>query len=183
MPAGSILDDRWVSIDVETAGPDPSHYALLAIGACLVTDPGVGCSVELIPDHDATDPDAMAVHGLSVEYLRTHGVAPMEAMRTLATWLTEHVPGTPVMVALNAPFDWMFINHYFWTYLGYNPFGHAAIDIKAFAMGWLNQPWSSTTFPKLSAQMGLASSLQHQALPDAQQQAQLLTAILDTPRG
>lgn len=182
MSAEFVLSDRWVSIDVETAGPDPGEFALLAVGACLVRDPDIGCSLELVPDHDTTDPSAMAVHGLTMDHLRRNGLPPEVAMSSLEAWLAEHVSSAPIMIAFNAPFDWMFINHYFWKYLGRNPFGHAAIDIKAFAMGWLGQPWSTTTFPALAEQMGLAPSLSHQALADAQQQARLLAAIVDYPR-
>lgn len=182
MPQASLLDDEWVSIDVETAGPDPETYALLAIGACLVRDPDIGFSVELVPDRVAEDPSAMAVHGLSMDCLRAHGQPPAEAMAAFAEWLGQQGLRHPVMVALNAPFDWMFINAYFWRYLGHNPFGHAAIDIKAFAMGWLGQPWSNTTIAGLARHLGLAPALSHEALADARQQAHLLRAIAEAPR-
>jgi len=35
-----------------------------------------------------------------------------------------------VMVALNAPFDWLFVADACWTHLGRNPFGPSALDIK-----------------------------------------------------
>lgn len=43
--------------------------------------------------------------------------------------------GVPVFVGLNAPFDWSFINYYFHYLLKSNPFGFAALDIKALYMG------------------------------------------------
>ena len=41
--------EAFVSVDVETAGPNPAQYALLSIGAYLVSDPERGPYVELKP--------------------------------------------------------------------------------------------------------------------------------------
>lgn len=178
MAGVGIPQSTWVSIDVETAGPDPGSYALLAIGACLVTQPEVGFYVELVPDQEATQAAAMAVHGLTMRHLRAKGTDPASAMESLEEWLTTHVDGQPVMVGFNAPFDWMFISQYFWYYLGRNPLGHSVIDIKAFAMGRLRVPWQQTSFPSLAERCGLPTSLSHNALEDARQQAQLLCALV-----
>ncbi|MBU6243841.1 MAG: 3'-5' exonuclease [Actinomycetales bacterium] len=177
-----MIEDSWVSIDVETAGPDPSTHALLSIGACLAADPAQGFYVELRPDRDSTDPAAMAVHGLAWERLLADGQQPHDAMLALESWLGEHVRGRPVMVGFNAPFDWMFICHYFWEYLQRNPLGHSAIDIKALAMGWLSVPWRQTSFTSLAQRLALPSSLSHHALDDARQQAELLQRLLQAPR-
>ena len=56
-----------------------------------------------------------------------------------------------MFVALNAPFDWMFINDYFHRYLGANPFGHSALDIKAYYMGLSGVTWSETSMKHISA--------------------------------
>lgn len=177
-----LIEPTWVSIDVETSGPDPSTHALLSVGASLVAEPEVGFYVELKPDQKAADPQAMAVHGLDMRRLRTTGAEPATAMASLEAWLKAEVVGRPTMVGFNAPFDWMFVNQYFWYYLGRNPLGHSAIDIKALAMGWLCVPWSQTSFAALATRCGLASSLGHHALDDARQQARLLAALLALPR-
>ena len=64
-------------------------------------------------------------------------------MQQLSEWIRRAAPSgqRPLMVAFNAPYDWAFINHYFLEYLGENPFGHSAIDIKAFYMGLIGCPW------------------------------------------
>jgi len=176
-----LIQPNWISIDVETAGPDPGAFPLLAIGACLVSDPANGFYVELVPDQDAFDPQAMAVHGLTMAQLRSRGTEPAQAMAALEEWISSQVDGPAVMVAFNAPFDWMFISQYFWYYLGRNPLGHAAIDIKALAMGWLRVDWSQTSLAALAKRCGLPTSLRHHALDDARQQAELLQAILAQP--
>lgn len=176
-----MIEDTWVSIDVETAGSDPSAHALLSIGACLVTDPDEGFYVELRPDRASIDPAAMKVHGLAWDRLMADGQPPADAMLALERWLSAHVPGSPVMVGFNAPFDWMFICHYFWQYLQRNPLGHTAIDIKALAMGWLRIPWRQTSLAPLARRLGLPTALGHHALDDARQQAILLRHLMQAP--
>ena len=182
MHKASLIEPSWVSIDVETAGPDPSTHALLSIGACLVAQPEVEFYIELKPDQKAVDPQAMAVHGLDMRRLRATGTDPATAMGALEGWLQAQVAGPATMVGFNAPFDWMFINQYFWYYLGRNPLGHSAIDIKALAMGWLLLPWKQTSFAALASRCDLPTSLGHHALDDARQQAILLQALVTLPR-
>ena len=50
----------------------------------------------------------------------------------------------PVFVGFNAPFDWAFVNFYFQQYLGDNPFGIGAIDIKSYYMGMSGGTWEDT---------------------------------------
>jgi DNA polymerase III epsilon subunit-like protein len=83
-----------------------------------------------------------------------------------------------VFVAFNAPFDWMFVNDYFHHYLGRNPFGHRALDIKAVFMGLSRQAWAETTYRHISAYYGQPEALAHNAETDARQAAELFAAIL-----
>ena len=65
----------------------------------------------------------MELAGLSLATLAVEGVRAAEAMQRFAEWVERVVPdgALPVLTALNAPFDWMFINDYFHRYLGRNP--------------------------------------------------------------
>jgi len=170
--------ERCVSVDVETAGPYPGDYALLAIGACLLHDSDESFYVELQPDREAYEEGALAVSGLSLERLRAEGTPPAAAMAQFATWLERAVPERPICVAFNAPFDWMFLQDYFHRYLGHNPFGHSALDIKALAMGVLGVDWPDTGMKKVSAAVGEPVVLAHNALRDAQDQAGIFRALL-----
>ena len=157
---------------------------MLSLGACLVDDPSVGHYVELIPDSRETDPQAMAVHGLTLDHLEANGTPPQAAMEGFAAWLAEAV-GTdawPVFVGLNAPFDWMFVDDYFHRYLGRNPFGHSALDIKAYYMGMTGRTWSETSFAHMTTHYGLEEGLTHDALQDAQDQARLFARMLTDRR-
>lgn len=170
-----------VSVDVETAGPYPGRYSLLSIGACLVLNPAATFYVELQPLSFDAVPDALAISGLSLEQLSQRGLSPADAMLRFASWIetVSPAPARPVLVGFNAPFDWMFINDYFHRFLGYNPFGHSALDIKAFYAGRTGAAWSETSLHHIVAQYGGAPSLSHNALADAIDQASLMRAMLE----
>lgn len=173
--------DILISVDVETAGPYPGRYSLLSIGACLVSDFDSTFYVELQPVSPDVVPDALAVSGLNMEALLERGTAPAAAMLDFASWVRRVVRdgARPVFVGFNAPFDWMFVNDYFHRYLGYNPFGHNALDIKAFYAGRTGAAWSETSLRHIAARYGGVPSLSHNALADAIDQANLMAALLE----
>lgn len=169
----------YISVDVETAGPHPAGYALLSIGACSLFPPRRTFYIELKPDRPGYTAEAMAIHNLSLEALAESGRPPEEAMRAFGDWIFAQFPGLrPVFVGFNAAFDWMFINDYFHRYLGSNPFGHSAIDIKSYAMGRMNIPWSQTSLAQMELKGAENRPLTHNALQDAIDQAQIFTELL-----
>ena len=174
------LSETYVSVDVESAGPNPADYALLSIGACLVDDPEQTFYVELQPTSMRFTPEALAVSGLSLERLSREGLPPAEAMHRFADWLQAVVPAghAPVFVGFNAAFDWMFVADYFHRTLGHNPFGHTALDIKAFYMGLTGAAWSETTKAALAARFPDQPTLTHHALQDALDQAALFRRLI-----
>ena len=105
---------------------------------------------------------------------------PKEAMSAFTDWVRRVVPenARPVFVAFNAPFDWMFINDYFHRYLGENPFGHSALDIKAYFMGQTGIDWSETSMKHISSHFLEERRLTHNALKDAQDQAEIFQKVL-----
>jgi DNA polymerase III epsilon subunit-like protein len=96
------------------------------------------------------------------------------------SWLATLVPPgvEPVFVGFNAPFDWMFVNDYFHRFLGRNPFGHAALDIKSFYMGLAGVQWSETTLRQVSQRYLENRPLTHHALRDALDQATIFRKML-----
>ena len=125
-------------------------------------------------------PEAMAVNGLSLERLAAEGVEAARAMQLFAEWVAEVVSGDDMAVftAFNAPFDWMFVNDYFCRYLGQNPFGHAALDIKAYYMGLHGVHWEETSHRFVSDRYAQKMELTHHALHDAIDEAELFEAML-----
>lgn len=171
----------YVSVDVETAGPHPRRFALLSIGACMVYDLDQTLYLELQPDRPAFDPQALEISGLSLEILAENGIPAEEAIRQFDEWLRVNTPPgeKPVFVAFNAAFDWMFIHDYFHRYLGHNPFGHSALDIKALYMGTIGATWAETSHNAISQHFQLPTHLEHHALQDALDQAMIFRKILE----
>jgi len=169
----------FISVDVETAGPIPGEYSLLSIGACAVAEPTKTFSCELKPINTNADPKALEVSGLSLDKLATHGLEPLVAMQSFADWLASLSvnDGSVVFVGLNAPFDWSFVNYYFHRFLGSNPFGFTALDIKALYMGATGCNWIDTRSSKMAERLAPRLRGDHQALHDAQYQAELFRLI------
>jgi len=170
-----------ISVDVETAGPNPSAYSMLSIGACLVEDPELKFYVELKPVNDAMTTEALSISGLTLEHLEENGEPPEAGMKKFDGWIAAAVPspGVPVFVGFNASFDWMFVCDYFERFLGRNPFGHSAIDIKSFYLGMAGGSWAETSLRFLSPRYLDGRPLSHNALGDAQDQAALFAAIAE----
>jgi hypothetical protein len=72
----------------------------------------------------------------------------------------------------------MFVQEYLQRYLGRNPFGHRALDIKALFMGLHGVAWEATSHQAISRHFGLKDSLPHHAEQDARQEAELFAAML-----
>jgi DNA polymerase III epsilon subunit-like protein len=171
----------YVSVDIETAGPIPNRFSMLSLGACLVADPSHSMYLEFKPKTMDYVPSALAISQLSMERLASDGQPIADGLRQFAEWLEAQLPDgqAPTFVAFNAPFDWSFVNYEFHQNLGYNPFGHAALDIKAYAMGVLNLGWKETSFSILAQQFIDQPQLSHHALKDAQDQALVFRQLLE----
>lgn len=177
-------NEAYISVDIETAGPNPSQYSLLTIGACTMGERPRTFYVELKPVNDKITPEAFAAHHLSLKRLAERGLAPAEALSNLEKWLKEEVPADqkPVFVAFNAAFDWMFVNDYFHRFQGHNPFGHTALDIKAFYMGLTGVAWGDTSMSLVAPRYLRNRELTHHALRDALDQAEIFQKMLADAR-
>ncbi|MCL6742285.1 3'-5' exonuclease [Kosakonia sp. R1.Fl] len=172
--------ELYISVDVETSGPIPGEFSLLSIGACLVHQPETSIYLELQPDGIRVDPEALVVTGLNLNHLKQHGLAPLDAMTQFENWINAATNSEKkaVFVGLNAPFDWSFINYYFHKYLGNNPFGYTAIDIKAYFMGLTGSDWSATKSSHMVKALCPSRRSSHNALDDAQFQAELFSLMM-----
>jgi DNA polymerase III epsilon subunit-like protein len=178
--AARVRPERFISVDVETAGPTPGEYAMISIGACPIDDPDRGFYVELKPDREASVESALKVSGLSMETLAVEGTDPRQAMEEFAQWIRDVVPPQthrPVFVGFNAVFDWMFVNEYFVRYGIENPFGHGGLDIKSYYVGMMGSTWEETSMRHLSPKYLSGRPLSHNALGDARDQAELFRRI------
>ena len=174
------MKDCLISVDVEASGPIPGEYSLLSIGACVVHDLEQTFEVELRPITRKADPKAMAVLGETLEHYDERGLEVELAMTRFKEWIDQvSADQKAVFVGFNAPFDWSFINYYFHRYLSENPFGFAALDIKALYMGRRRVSWSETKSSAISKALGVAATGDHNPLHDALYQARLCRGILE----
>jgi len=176
----SQTKETYISVDVETAGPFPREYSMLSIGACTICEPHQTFYVEIQPLNDHFTEEALQVSGLNFADLKLNGFTPTEAMSRFSDWVEQATPqeAEAVFVAFNAPFDWMFVSDYFHRFLGHNPFGFKALDIKAFYMGMKGVSWSETSMYKISEQYLTKRELTHHALQDALDQAEIFQKLL-----
>jgi DNA polymerase III epsilon subunit-like protein len=170
-----------ISIDVEASGPSPGTGSLLSIGACLVSDPGIAFYREIRPIPGLPwDRAAERVHKLRKADLERDGQHPEVAMAEFADWVEQVADGgQPVFVGFNAPFDWMYVADYLHRFVGRNPFGYSALDLKAVYLGRHGVGrWAETTKEHVSTRHPVPGRHTHNALDDARRQALLARSIL-----
>lgn len=170
----------FISVDVEAAGPVPGEYSLLSIGACSAFEPGKTFACTLKPINGKFDPKALEISRLSLTELEQTGLPPVDAMQSFANWLADMLSEdqTPVFVGFNAPFDWSFVNYYFHRFLGSNPFGFTALDIKALYMGATGCKWADTRSSRIAESLKPTLEGTHDALQDALYQAEIFRLVL-----
>ena len=179
-----MTEELLISVDIEASGGSPSTGSLLSVGACLVEDPTVSIYLELKPEPDRPwSAEAEGVHGLAADRLDREGLEPADAMRQLDAWVVQNAAGRwPVFVGFNAPFDWMFVADAFWRYLGRNPFGISALDLKSLYMGRYGVArWEETRKINIGRRLGMHFDGTHNALDDARDQARLAQVLLQRP--
>lgn len=173
------MSEVYISVDIEASGPLPGAYSMLSLGACKVDGTDENFYIELRPTSEAFVPEAMEVIGRSLEDFAGKGSSPAEAMKDFHDWVLRVSSGNdPVFVGFNAAFDWSFINWYFYTYLGDNPFGIGGIDIKSFYMGMTGCDWGDTRSSRIPDQFKGQSLHTHNALDDAIEQAEMFGLML-----
>ena len=173
----------FISVDIESSGPIPGVYSMLSLGACVVDSPESNFYVELQPTSEAFIAEALRVTGFSLDQLKRIGRDPKVAMAEFKNWIIDQsADRTPVFVGFNAGFDWSFVNWYFHTYVGENPFGFAPLDIKAYYMGYLGCSWAQTTSSQLRQEFRSDTPHTHNALLDAKAQASIFAKLLKSRR-
>jgi DNA polymerase III epsilon subunit-like protein len=164
----------YIFVDIEFAGPILGKYSMLSLGACIVGKPAVSFYVEFKPISADFVPAALAVSGFDLEALKKTGSSPKEAMSDFANWIDKAVgEKKAVFVGFNGSYDWQFVNWYFETFVGRNPFGFGGIDIKSYYMGMTGLLWGQTTSSQLPKEFQPDQPQTHNALDDAQAQASI----------
>lgn len=136
----------YIVVDVESDGPIPGKFSMVCFGA-VVVEPTLSKTFygKVKPISDEWDPEALAVSGFSREDHLGFD-EPGATMKVFAKWLSENSINRPIFISDNPAFDWQWINWYFHTYTGSNPFGFSARRIGDLYCGMkmdagLNSEW------------------------------------------
>lgn len=182
------MSEIYVSTDVESDGPIPGPHSMLSFAsAALLADKTLvatfSANLETLPDATGdpktmawwqTQPDAWAA-------CRSDLQPPEQAMRAYLAWL-KALPGKPVFVAYPAGFDFLFVAWYLVRFTGENPFSHAALDIKTYAMALLKTPFRDTVKRRMPRRWFGPARHTHVALDDAIEQGELFCNMLAESR-
>lgn len=184
--------DAYISVDIETDGPIPGTYSMLAIGMAycgrydgrsmeLTPRPSQTFYIELAPISDNFEYEALHVNGLDRNRLKKEGVDPRTAMQKASDWI-DQVSGDnrPIFVAYPAAFDWMWIHWYFtsFTKLG-SPFGHSGcFDLKTAIAIRGRVPISRASKSQLPRILQSDFPHTHHALDDAIEQANIFFKLM-----
>lgn len=136
----------YIVVDVEADGEIPHKYSMVCFGAVIV-EPSLSQTYygETKPISDKWNPEALAVSGFSRDNHLKFG-DPEKVMIDFDGWIARHSKGKPTFVSDNLAFDWQWINYYFHTFLGRNPFGFSGRRIGDLYCGMkmdsgLNSEW------------------------------------------
>jgi len=93
------------------------------------------------PISDSYEPQALAVSGFSREEHEGFD-EPQIVMADFADWLRENSKGRPILISDNNGYDASWINWYFLTYYGKNPFGWSSRRIGDLYCGMKMDTWA-----------------------------------------
>ena len=164
----------YVMVDVETDGPIPGDYSMVALGAVIV-EPRLDRTYRAIirPISEKWQPEALAISGLTrAECL--NGFEPVVAMLNFEEWLRANIPAKkrPVFISDNNGFDWSFVNWYFHKFLGHNPFGFSSQNLNSMYKGLRRDYYASFKHLRKTPHT-------HDPVMDAKGNAEALLAILE----
>lgn len=134
-----------IVVDVESNGPIIGRHSCIAIGAVRLTSQGVeeqGFHGLLRPVSNEYDPSALSVSGFTHEECLEFP-DPQETMIKFDEWLSER-EAPYILWSDNNGYDASWVNWYFHTYLGRNPFGWSSRrigDLYCGHNGSLNAGW------------------------------------------
>jgi hypothetical protein len=125
---------KYISVDIEADGSIPGPFSMVCFGA-VVVEPGLTCTFygKTRPISDMWVAKMLAISGYSREEHLTFP-DPKETMTAFKYWLGE-ITNRPMFVADNPGFDWQFINWYFHSFCGENPFGYSQTHLGSLYKG------------------------------------------------
>ena len=116
----------YIVVDVEADGQIPYKYSMVCFGAIIV-EPELNRTFygKTKPISKEWVVESLAISGFSRDEHEGFD-EPEKVMIEFYKWIIENSKGKPIFISDNPGFDWQWINYYFHTYLGKNPFGYSA---------------------------------------------------------
>ncbi len=200
--------DTYFSIDVETDGPAPGINNMLTIGVAAFSGEDGGHyesfyrRLALLPDLKS-DPKTMTWWINQDEKAREEafGSGPLlprmagppyrvpayDVVLELAAWIDRVAISAQsrrrIAMAWPATFDFGFINYYFHRFLGENPLGYAALDLRSYVMGLMRKHGYNEVREEqvnsLFGEVDKSDLTPHIAIDDAIRQGRLFFHIRD----
>lgn len=162
----------YIMVDIESDGPIPGPYSMVSFGAVVVKE-GLKDTFygELKPISDKWDPVALSISGISREKHLTFE-DPTVVMARFAAWIKQVSVDRPQFIADNNGFDWQFINWYFHSFHGSNPFGFSSRNLGDIWKGMKGDMFTSFKHLRMTKHT-------HHPVDDAKGNAEALLAMKD----
>jgi len=174
---------RWIMLDVETTGLDPSADQLLAIAAvALRFTPttgrlvvSVGDSFEIVLRQDKPSAkDNILIHHIGVQ-AQSEGIAPTEALEQFRAWA-----GDSPLLAFHAAFDQAMLERALRRF-NLAPLANEWLDIEPIAR-LLGGNTKARALDDWLTHFGIECAVRHQAASDAFATAELLLRLWPATR-
>jgi len=169
---------RWVVVDVETSGFDPTSDRLIAVGGVAMHANGhvlPGDSLEIVyRQKSASSKDNILVHGIGVD-AQAKGADPAEATSAFLDFV-----GLCPILAFHAPFDRGFLARAVRIFVN-QPFDNPWLDLAELAPA-LEPAANAKALDEWLTRYGIAVSARHSAAADAFATALLAAKLLPEAR-
>jgi len=187
------MKNRLLFIDTETGGLDAYRCSLLSIGAVVWEDGLLVASMEIFVTEPEiqVDPESQSIHGIDLDWLRAHGLSPIEAVARIEAFIADHFdsPTGPIAVPIaghNVAFDVSFLRRlYRLTQRDYDRvFSHRTLDTAGIVRflniaGILQIEGAGSTAAFEHFGIRFEDRRRHSALGDAQATALLFTKLVE----
>jgi hypothetical protein len=135
------MRDTIVVTDVESDGPVIGENSMVCFGAVILGEDGNMDKTfygQTAPVSGVYDPEALAISGFTrQQHLGFED--PQAVMDRFEAWLKENCPKKPVLVSDNNGYDASWINYYFHSFTGDNPFGWSSRRIGDMFCGFFKK--------------------------------------------
>lgn len=203
-PKIHIMDNKYISVDIEASGKHHGQYSMLSLGAVVVGDLEKRFYREIQPVTMNYDTSAMRIACLGLhclddlkeqeaynpknrnfdpqkvlEHMQKTCEPPQQVMQDFWNWIHFAVVGqTPVFAASPVKFDYPFVLWYFENYCAHeNPFGERTINMMTVYQRTLDEGKITDAADLSFTEEEL--DLPHNGLEDAIIQAKVFARLFD----